>query len=100
MEPQINLSRFSKGKRSQFFNEEGMEHLLAMTLELATELAVAYNRVDRLEHILVDSGVVGRDVIDAYQPTAEALQAQDDWANLLLDRMYASLQQSIQGKED
>lgn len=74
-----------------------MEHLLAMTLELATELAVAYNRISRLENVLIDSGVVNRETLDAYEPNADAQQAQDEWSTLLLDRMYASLQQSVQG---
>ncbi|MET0364959.1 MAG: hypothetical protein ABW169_09920 [Sphingobium sp.] len=100
MEREINLSRFSKGKRSLFFNNEETEHLLAMTLEIATELAVAYNRISRLEHVLIESGVVSQNLLDAYEPTPDAQQEQDEWANLLLDRMYASLQQSVQGKAD
>jgi hypothetical protein len=94
MAPKINLPRFAKGKRPQFFNDEGMEHLLAMTLEVATELAVAYSRIDRLERVLIGAGVTTQEAIDGYEPSAEALKQQDDWANLLLDRMYSSVQQA------
>lgn len=90
----INLPRYSKGKRPQFFNEEGMEHLLAMILELSTELAVAYNRIDRLERVLIAAGVTSQDALDSYEPGEEALKAQDEWADLLLDRLYSSVQQA------
>jgi len=90
----INLPRYSKGKRPQFFNEEGMEHLLAMILELSTELAVAYNRIDRLERVLIAAGVTSQDALDNYEPGEEALKAQDEWADLLLDRLYSSVQQA------
>lgn len=71
-----------------------MEHLLAMILELSTELAVAYNRVDRLERVLVAAGVTSQDALDNYEPGEEALKAQDEWADLLLDRLYSSVQQA------
>ncbi|MFT3966227.1 MAG: hypothetical protein QM690_10120 [Sphingobium sp.] len=100
MGPQITLPRFSKGKRSQFFDHEGIEHLLAMTLELATELAVAYNRIDRLERVLVASGVTSQKALDEYEPDEAALKAQDDWSNLLLDRLYSSVQQSVHNDGD
>ena len=90
----INLPRYSKGKRPQFFNEEGMEHLLAMILELSTELAVAYNRIDRLERVLIAAGVTSQNALDNYEPDEEALKAQDEWADLLLDRLYSSVQQA------
>ena len=90
----INLPRHSKGKRPQFFKEEGMEHLLAMILELSTELAVAYNRIDRLERVLVAAGVTSQDTLDNYEPDEEALKAQDEWADLLLDPLYSSVRQA------
>ncbi|AJP74075.1 hypothetical protein [Sphingomonas hengshuiensis] len=90
----ISLPRHSKGKRPQFFNDEGMEHLLAMILELSTELAVAYNRIDRLERVLVAAGVTSQEALDAYEPGEEALKAQDAWSDLLLDRLYSSVEQA------
>jgi len=96
MNTQIDLPRFSKGKRPNFFDSEGTEHLLAMVLELATELAVVYNRVDRLERSLIEAGGMTREALDGFEFSADALREQDGWANLLLDRLYSSVQQQSQ----
>lgn len=100
MSTQIDLPRFSKGKRARFFADDSAEHLLAMVLELSTELAVAYNRVDRLERFLVDQGLVSREALDGFELDADALREQDRWANLFLDRLYSSVQQQVQADTD
>lgn len=89
----IELSRFSKGKRPHFFSDPGMDHLLAMILELTTELSVAYERVARLERCVIDAGVVTRDKIDAAGQAPDLLREQDEWSNLLLDRLFSSVEQ-------
>lgn len=100
MSSQIDLPRLSKGARPQFFEHDGVEHLLAMILELTTELAVAYDRTARLEQVLIAAGVTTQEAIDTHEMSEAALQSQDEWSNLLLDRLYSSVQHATKAGDE
>jgi hypothetical protein len=93
MTDEFSLPRFSKGKRPAFFEEDGVDHLLAMGLELATELTVVYARVDRLEHYLASTGQLDRAALEAFEPGAEATDVQDKRRDLFLERLFSSVRQ-------
>jgi hypothetical protein len=100
MSSQIDLPRLSKGARPQFFEQEGVEHLLAMVLELTTELAVAYDRTARLEQVLIAAGVTTQEAIDNHEMSDAAVEAQDEWSSLLLDRLYSSVQHATKADNE
>jgi thiaminase len=56
------------GKRPYFYAQE-VERVLAITLSIAQELAVARQRIDTLERLLEAAGVLDRDAIEAFDPT-------------------------------
>lgn len=93
MTDEFSLPRFSKGKRPAFFEEDGVDHLLAMVLELATELTVVYDRVDRFEHYLASTGQLDRAAFEAFEPDADAVAAQDKRRDLFLERLFSSVRQ-------
>jgi len=99
MANEFSLPRFSKGKRPAFFQEEGSDHLLAMVLELATELTVVYSRVDRLEQYLVNTGQLDRAAFEALELDAEAVGVQDRRRDLFLDRLFSSVRQQAMPDE-
>jgi hypothetical protein len=82
------LPRQSKGKRPHFFEEPAVDHLMAMVLELSAELATVYAKVDTLERLLDDSGVIKRDAALAYQPDAAGEAERGQWRNLFLERLF------------
>jgi hypothetical protein len=82
------LLRQSKGKRPHFFEEPAVDHLMAMVLELSAELATVYAKVDTLERLLDDSGVIKRDAALAYQPDAAGEAERGQWRNLFLERLF------------
>lgn len=88
-----SLPRFSKGKRPAFFEQDGVDHLLAMILELTTELTVVYARVDRLEQYLAAEGQINLAVLEAFESGADAVSAQDTRRDLFLDRVFSSVRQ-------
>lgn len=99
MTDEFSLPRFSKGKRPAFFEEDGVDHLLAMVLELATELTVVYSRVDRLEQYLVSIGQLDRAALEALDLDAEAADAQDKRRDLFLERLFSSVRQQAMPDE-
>ena len=82
------LPRQSKGKRPQFFDEPAVDHLMAMVLELSAELATVYAKVDTLERLLDEAGVVKRQAALSYQPDAAGEAERGQWRNLFLERLF------------
>lgn len=94
------LPRYSKGKRVNFFDRDGMDHLLAMVLELSAELAVAYDRADRLESYLEKKKILDPDEFEAMEPDPARLARQEEWKALFLDRLYSSVRHQTDANAD
>lgn len=54
--------------RHAFFDQQGVDQLVSMVLELATQLWVVRERQYALERIVEQHGIEVRDAIDAWQP--------------------------------
>lgn len=61
----------AKGKRPKYLGEDSADHLLSMIMVLAEEMAVMRERNDTLERLLEAHGVVARDEIEDYIPSAD-----------------------------
>jgi hypothetical protein len=59
------------GKRPYFLDAQ-IERVLAITMTLAQELAVARQRADTLERLLKAKGILAANEIDSYTPDAAA----------------------------
>jgi len=78
----------AKGKRPYFMDDKQTEQVMSITMALAMELSVARERVDTLECLLEEKGVVTRDEINSYKPNKEevarrSLQTQEYLARIL-----------------
>jgi hypothetical protein len=67
--------RRPKGHRPQLFDDPAIDQLHAAFVALATELAVAFDRIDTLERLLEERAGVARGDIDGYQPDEPAQAA-------------------------
>lgn len=63
---------FPKGHRPQVFDDPGIDQLYAAYVALATELAVAFDRIDTLERAVIAGGELTRERLE--QLSLEALQ--------------------------
>ncbi len=61
----------ARGARPQFTSDPLIDHLFAVSVGLATELAVTRQRLDTLERVLERSGKLDRARIESYEPTPE-----------------------------
>lgn len=80
------------GKRPYFLTSE-VERVLAITMAAVQELAVARQRVDTLERLLEAKGVLTRDEIDAFAPTAAQAAERALWTQEYLARVLRIVQQ-------
>ena len=80
------------GKRPYFLAPE-VERVLAITMAVAQELAVARLRVDTLERLLLEKGLLAAGEIDAYAPDPQAAVARAQWTQEYLARVLRIVQQ-------
>jgi hypothetical protein len=61
-----------KGKRPAYFDDPAIDRLLSMVMALAAEVSVNRERLDTIERLLDQKGVVARADIEAYAPDRDA----------------------------
>ncbi len=87
------------GKRPYFLDDREAERVLAITMAVAQELAVARERIDTLERLLQAKGVVARDEIEAFQPSADQAAERGLWMQEYLARVLRIVQQEAEAVE-
>lgn len=83
------------GKRPYFLNPES-ERILAIVMAVAQELAVARARIDTLERLLEAKGVVVREEIETFAPSAEQHAERAGWSQEYINRILRIVQQEGQ----
>lgn len=86
----------SRGKRPWFLDDPAVEKVLSVTMSVATELAVARERIDTLERLLDARGVLKREDIEAYEPDAAAMEFRGQWHQEYLARLFRIIQQELE----
>ncbi|MEM6626789.1 MAG: hypothetical protein AAF719_08805 [Pseudomonadota bacterium] len=86
----------SKGKRPQFLKDPQTEQVLAITMAVAQELAVMRERMDTIERLLDEKGVVTRDEIEEFQPTKYEAAERGLWTQEYLSRILRVVQQDAE----
>jgi len=89
------------GKRPYFLNPE-VERVLAITMAVAQELAVARQRADTLERLLRAKGVITDHEIETFAPDPQASVERALWTQEYIARILRIVQQeneaaSLQG---
>ena len=77
----------AKGQRPQFFQDPAMDKLLAIIMALAGEVAVQRDRNDTLERLIDDKGLITRNEVDGYRPTAEVQEERNAWRSEYLSHI-------------
>jgi hypothetical protein len=80
------------GKRPYFLHAE-TERVLAITMAVVQELAVARTRVDTLERLLEQRGILSRADIESFAPSKEEAAERGAWVQEYLVRVLRIVQQ-------
>jgi len=83
----------AKGKRPWFFDDPMTERVLAIAMAVAGELAVCRERLDTLERLLAQRGLLRREDIDGYQPDEQAAAERMYWHKEYIARILRVVQQ-------
>ena len=85
----------AKGKRPKYLDETSTDHLLSMVMVLAEELAVSRERADTLERLLEAQGVVSRNDIETYIPSADVGVERQVKHSGFISRLLRSLRHEV-----
>ena len=88
-----DLPRTVRGKRPQFFQNEGVDEVLSMVLAVAQELAVLRERVDTAERVMEKHGVNLAAEIEALEPDEDLLKSREQWLQDFYRRIFFILDQ-------
>ncbi len=100
LDPIAQANRRAKGKRPVFLDDPAVERVLSITMAVATELAVARERIDTLERLLVQRGVLQPQDIETFVPDAEAAAARDAWGREFIARILRIVEQDVQAMKE
>ncbi len=90
-----------KGKRPYFFEDPAVERVLNITMSVAGELAVARERIDTLERLLEEKGILSRSEIESYVPTSKEIETQrQTWHSEYISRVLRIVQQEMEDLEN
>jgi len=99
LDPVRMANRRALGKRPNFLDDPAVERVLSITMAVATELAVARERIDTLERLLVQKGVLGAEDIEHFQPDTTAQEARNAWGREYIARVLRILEQDVQAMD-
>jgi hypothetical protein len=83
------------GKRPYSFTPE-VERVLAITLAVSQELAVTRQRLDTVERLLAARGIVTRDEVEDFVPSAADHAQRGLWNQEYIARVFRIIQQEAE----
>jgi hypothetical protein len=93
----VKMSRHAKGKRPDFMPDEpGAQRMLSIVMALVTEVAVLRERLDTIEHVAADKGVLTQADIENFSPSLEQREAREAWRQSYLDRVLHVLSDEVE----
>jgi hypothetical protein len=92
-------SNKSKGKRPYFFDDPAVERVLNIAMAIAMEHAVTRERLDTIERLLADKGILSQSEIDAYEPDKTAAEQRQRWHAEYISRILRIIQQELEALE-
>jgi len=85
---ELNVARYSKGKRPEFYDDPAMDEAMSMIMVLSSELFVIRDRLDTFEAIAADKGVMLREEIDSFELSQESAEEREARRQDFFQRLF------------
>ena len=86
-----------KGARPYFFDDPAVERVLNITMAISMELAVTRERMDSIERLLEEKGLMTREEIDKYIPKTKEIETERQQAHSeYISRIMRIIQQEME----
>jgi hypothetical protein len=83
----------ASGRRPAFFAHDGVDQLVTMVLELATELWVVRERVFVIEAVAAQKGLPLKDAVEAYKPSEAERAELARMRGAMMNQLFRTLNQ-------
>ncbi len=87
------LPRDPKGRRAQFYDDPAVDQLMAIVVALTAEVSVAFERIDTLERLLAQAGVLAPDAVEKFAADDAAAAERFRRREALIERVFQVLNQ-------
>jgi len=87
-----SLPRVPKGKRATFYAEPGVDQLYGVVAALAAELWAARERIDTLERVLEQSGVMPPNAVEGFAAGPELAARRQQDREAFIQRVFQVLE--------
>jgi hypothetical protein len=84
------------GERPAYFDDPDVDRVLAITMAVAGEVAVMGERLDTLERVLADKGVVLSAELEGYEPSDEVVRERLAWHEMFVARILRVVEQELE----
>ena len=95
----IKVRRKAKGERPWFFEDPAIDKVLSIAMGLAGEVAVLHDRLDTIERLVEQKGLLSRSEIEAYYPPEAVRAERDIWRDQFLRQVLRILHEEVEGLE-
>ncbi len=89
-------TRWSKGKRPKFHDDEAVDRVLSIVMALAGEVSVLRERVDAHERLAAQHNLYGPAEVDAFVPDDAVEAERNAWRDGYLRRVFRAVEQDIE----
>jgi len=89
------LPKTVRGKRPQMFDDRGVDYVMAIALALAEEVSALRDRLDLVERVANEKGLVLADEIEGYTLEEDALVEREERRQAYLARIFAVYGQEV-----
>ena len=89
----------AKGKRPYFFKDPDVERVLSIAMAIAMEHAVTRQRLDALERLVEQKGLLGREELEQFRPDREAEAQRTLWMQEYIARVLRIVQQEAEAMQ-
>jgi hypothetical protein len=84
MDGSAQLKRKAKGQRPTFFDDPDTDKLVSMLMGLAGEVSVMRDRMDTIERLLGEKGLLSQSDIDNFEPPEDVLMQRAETREMFL----------------
>ena len=84
MDGSAQLKRKAKGQRPRFFDDPDTDKLVSMLMGLAGEVSVMRDRLDTIERLLGEKGLLSQSDIDNFEPPEDVLMQRAETREMFL----------------
>src|SRR5262245_34529761 len=93
------MARKAKGKKPTFFADPQVDKLMAIVMALAGEVSVVRERLDTIERLVENKGLLTRQEIEAYRPSPQAAEEREQWRSEYIGRILRVVHEELEAVE-